>query len=194
MLSKRKIKERELRKKQIFDGALKVFKLHGIEKTTMDEIAHESGFGKATIYYYYAYINFEMYYTQKGQIKKAIECVKKENEALRERDFAGLKEIYNELWYAKYYISLGWYDKAKELLDRIKENTIEEERYYVEKEYANLYYETKNIKGLEAFREIAINKLNSTGKEWYGLMELAELNGKIEKIKGNYQGRNTKFK
>ena len=54
MLSKRKIKERELRKKQILDGALKVFKLHGIEKTTMDEIAHESGFGKATIYYYYA--------------------------------------------------------------------------------------------------------------------------------------------
>ena len=34
--------------------ALKVFKLHGIEKTTMDEIAHESGFGKATLYYYYA--------------------------------------------------------------------------------------------------------------------------------------------
>ena len=54
MLSKRKKEERELRKKQILDGALKVFKLHGIEKTTMDEIAHESGFGKATLYYYYA--------------------------------------------------------------------------------------------------------------------------------------------
>ena len=54
MLSKRKLEEREIRKKQILDGALKVFKLHGIEKTTMDEIAHESGFGKATLYYYYA--------------------------------------------------------------------------------------------------------------------------------------------
>ena len=54
MLSKRKIEEREIRKKQILDGALKVFKLQGIEKTTMDQIAHESGFGKATLYYYYA--------------------------------------------------------------------------------------------------------------------------------------------
>ena len=29
------------------------FKIYGIEKTTMDEIALESGFGKATLYYYY---------------------------------------------------------------------------------------------------------------------------------------------
>ena len=53
MLSKRKLEERELRKQKILDGALKVFKIHGIEKTTMDEVAHESGFGKATLYYYY---------------------------------------------------------------------------------------------------------------------------------------------
>ena len=53
MLSKRKLEERELRKQKILDGALKVFKVHGIEKTTMDEVAHESGFGKATLYYYY---------------------------------------------------------------------------------------------------------------------------------------------
>ena len=54
MLSKRKIEEREQRKSKIIDGALKVFKAQGIEKTTMDEIALESGFGIATLYYYFA--------------------------------------------------------------------------------------------------------------------------------------------
>jgi len=54
MLSKRQKEERIIRKQSILDGALKVFKMHGIEKTTMDEVAHESGFGKATLYYYFA--------------------------------------------------------------------------------------------------------------------------------------------
>ena len=31
MLSKRKLEERELRKQKILDGALKVFKVHGID-------------------------------------------------------------------------------------------------------------------------------------------------------------------
>ena len=53
MLSKRKIQERKLRKQQILEGALRVFKVDGIDKTTMDHIANESGFGKATLYYYY---------------------------------------------------------------------------------------------------------------------------------------------
>ena len=53
MLSDRKKEERNLRKQRIIDGALKVFHDVGIEKTTMDEIAIESGFGKATLYYYF---------------------------------------------------------------------------------------------------------------------------------------------
>ena len=53
MLSDRKKEERNLRKQQIIEGALKVFNDVGIEKTTMDEIAIESGFGKATLYYYF---------------------------------------------------------------------------------------------------------------------------------------------
>ena len=54
MLSKRKQEEREMRKRSIIKGALKVFQEVGIEKTTMDEIASESGFGKATLYYYFS--------------------------------------------------------------------------------------------------------------------------------------------
>ena len=52
-LSNRKIKERKLRQDLILNGALEVFKSKGIEGSTMDEIALESGFGKATLYYYF---------------------------------------------------------------------------------------------------------------------------------------------
>ena len=54
MLSKRQIEQREQRKQSILDGALQVFNKYGIEKTTMDEIANSSGFGKATLYYYFS--------------------------------------------------------------------------------------------------------------------------------------------
>ena len=53
MVSDRKKEERLIRKKRIFDAALTVFDKSGIEKTTMEEIAVEAGFGKATLYYYY---------------------------------------------------------------------------------------------------------------------------------------------
>ena len=53
MVSERKKEERLLRKKRIINAALSVFDRSGIEKTTMEEIAVEAGFGKATLYYYY---------------------------------------------------------------------------------------------------------------------------------------------
>ena len=54
MISKRQAKEREQRKEQILSSALSVFKKQGIEKATMDEIAKEADFGKATLYYYFS--------------------------------------------------------------------------------------------------------------------------------------------
>ena len=54
MISNRQAKERELRKEQILSSALSVFKKQGIEKATMDEIAKEADFGKATLYYYFS--------------------------------------------------------------------------------------------------------------------------------------------
>ncbi len=54
MISDRQIKERENRKEQILKGALLVFKQKGIEKSTMDEIAKQSDFGKASLYYYFS--------------------------------------------------------------------------------------------------------------------------------------------
>lgn len=52
-LSDRKLEERKQRKELILNGALEVFKKKGIEGATIDEIAIQSGFGKATLYYYF---------------------------------------------------------------------------------------------------------------------------------------------
>jgi len=49
----RKVAERQQRKIIILDGALKSYSKNGIEGMTMDDIASESDFGKATIYYYF---------------------------------------------------------------------------------------------------------------------------------------------
>ena len=54
MVSERKKEERLFRQKRIIEAALSVFNQHGIEKTTMEEIAVKAGFGKATLYYYYS--------------------------------------------------------------------------------------------------------------------------------------------
>lgn len=53
-ISERQKEERELRKERILSGALTVFKTKGLDGATMDEIAAESGFGKATLYYYFS--------------------------------------------------------------------------------------------------------------------------------------------
>ena len=51
--SQRQLEERKMRKTRILLGALSVFKSKGLEGATMDEIATQSGFGKATLYYYF---------------------------------------------------------------------------------------------------------------------------------------------
>ena len=52
-VSQRQLEERQMRQQRILTGALEVFKSKGLEGATMDEIATESGFGKATLYYYF---------------------------------------------------------------------------------------------------------------------------------------------
>ena len=52
-VSERQIEERKIRQERILTGALEVFKSKGLDNSTMEEIAAESGFGKATLYYYF---------------------------------------------------------------------------------------------------------------------------------------------
>jgi AcrR family transcriptional regulator len=53
MTISRRESERNARKKLILNSAIEVFKSKGIEHATMDEIALEADFGKATLYYYF---------------------------------------------------------------------------------------------------------------------------------------------
>ena len=53
MISERQLEERKMRQERILDGALEVFRTNGLDGATMDEIALKSGFGKATLYYYF---------------------------------------------------------------------------------------------------------------------------------------------
>ncbi len=52
-ISQRQLEERKMRQERIIAGALEVFKSQGLDGATMDEIAQKSGFGKATLYYYF---------------------------------------------------------------------------------------------------------------------------------------------
>ena len=52
-ISERQLEERKMRQDRILEGALSVFKEKGLDGATMDEIANASGFGKATLYYYF---------------------------------------------------------------------------------------------------------------------------------------------
>tara|TARA_Y100001935_G_C17308414_1_gene513981 strand:- start:1655 stop:2236 length:582 start_codon:yes stop_codon:yes gene_type:complete len=53
MKNERKIEERKIRKERIIIGAINIFKKKGVENATMSDIAKESGFGTATLYYYF---------------------------------------------------------------------------------------------------------------------------------------------
>lgn len=53
MTKERLKEERALRRRLILQGALSVFSKTPSEKVTMVDIARESGFGKATLYYYF---------------------------------------------------------------------------------------------------------------------------------------------
>jgi len=53
MPTQRQQEEREYRRRQILKGALVVFSKTPSENVTMVDIAKESGFGKATLYYYF---------------------------------------------------------------------------------------------------------------------------------------------
>ena len=52
-ISQRQLEERKMRQERIITGALEVFKSKGLDGVTMDEISQKSGFGKATLYYYF---------------------------------------------------------------------------------------------------------------------------------------------
>lgn len=74
-LSQRKQEERINRQERIINAAVEVFNAKGVEGVTMDEIAQSSGFGKATLYYYFSSKEDVLQAILETGWKKLLECI-----------------------------------------------------------------------------------------------------------------------
>jgi len=90
------------RKIQIIKAAAKRFARHGLNKTTLDEVARDIRIGKATIYHYFTSKDDLYFATLKWECENFIEQVKgildKETDTLKQKlkDYFGQKEIVSE--------------------------------------------------------------------------------------------------
>ena len=90
------------RKLQIIKAAAKRFARHGLNKTTLDEVARDIRIGKATIYHYFTSKDDLFLATLKWECENFIAQVKaileKESDSLTQKlkDYFGQKEIVSE--------------------------------------------------------------------------------------------------
>jgi AcrR family transcriptional regulator len=90
------------RKNQIIRAAAKRFARHGLNKTTLDEVARDIRIGKATIYHYFTSKDDLYFATLKWECENFIEQVKiileKDSDSLTQKltDYFGQKEIVSE--------------------------------------------------------------------------------------------------
>ena len=90
------------RKIQIIRAAAKRFARHGLNKTTLDEVARDIRIGKATIYHYFASKDDLYFATLKWECENFIEQVKilleKDSDTLTQKltDYFGQKEVVSE--------------------------------------------------------------------------------------------------
>ena len=90
------------RKNQIIRAAAKRFARHGLNKTTLDEVARDIRIGKATIYHYFTSKDDLYFATLKWECENFIEQVKiileRDSDSLTQKltDYFGQKEIVSE--------------------------------------------------------------------------------------------------
>ncbi len=90
------------RKIQIIKAAAKRFARHGLNKTTLDEVARDIRIGKATIYHYFTSKDDLYFATLKWECENFIDQVKiileRDSESLTQKltDYFGQKEIVSE--------------------------------------------------------------------------------------------------
>jgi AcrR family transcriptional regulator len=90
------------RKIQIIKAAAKRFARHGLNKTTLDEVARDIRIGKATIYHYFNSKDDLYFATLKWECENFIDQVKiileKDSDSLTQKltDYFGQKEIVSE--------------------------------------------------------------------------------------------------
>lgn len=115
------------RKSQIIKAAAKRFARHGLNKTTLDEVARDIRIGKATIYHYFASKDDLYFATLKWECENYIEQIKSalnsENEQLISKlnNYVSVKEkVYesNKLIHESLlnYLNQRSFDQEKEII------------------------------------------------------------------------------
>jgi len=125
-------------KNSILEAAKKVFQKWGLNKTTMEDIAHEAGKGKSTLYYYYKSKDeiLEVLATSelRGIVNKAKTMVSEETSAkekLKKYIAASLIEIKNTT--SIYPLVKGEIKGNKEFIDKLsKQIDVMEESFIME--------------------------------------------------------------
>lgn len=90
------------RKNQIIRAAAKRFARHGLNKTTLDEVARDIRIGKATIYHYFTSKDDLYFATLKWECENFIDQVKiileRDSDSLTQKltDYFGQKEVVSE--------------------------------------------------------------------------------------------------
>jgi len=123
------------RKNQIIKAAAKRFARHGLNKTTLDEVARDIRIGKATIYHYFTSKDDLYIETLKWEIELFLDQVKSvfnvEPKAVKEKllEYFSIKDGVQENYKLIYETLLNFYnDKALEKeIQQIKSMLIKEE-------------------------------------------------------------------
>ncbi len=135
------------RKLQIIKAAAKRFARHGLNKTTLDEVARDIRIGKATIYHYFI-SKEELYFsTLKWECENFIEQIKaileKDSDSLTQKlkDYFGQKEIVsenNKLIHEALltFINDKSFDKEKEIIIWLLTKEAELIKHFLTKHYS----------------------------------------------------------
>lgn len=139
------------RKIQIIKAAAKRFARHGLNKTTLDEVARDIRIGKATIYHYFTSKDDLYIETLKWEIELFLEQIKaalnNDSKRIEEKilDYFSLKDGVQENYKLIYETLLNFYnEKALEKeIEQIKSMLIKEEESV--KKILNIAYKEKII-------------------------------------------------
>jgi len=164
------------RKIQIIKAAAKRFARHGLNKTTLDEVARDIRIGKATIYHYFTSKDDLYFSALKWECENFIEQVKlileKEPNTLKQKlkEYFGQKEIVSENNKLIHEAILTFFndksfDKEKEIIKWLLTQEAELIKKFLTKHYSQRIKKTSsnfpNFIVINSWGMFFANKLNS---------------------------------
>jgi len=123
-------------KNAILGAAKRVFQKWGLNKTTMEDIAHEAGKGKSTLYYYFKSKDEIFEFLIKNELnsiltkaKSTINQISSSKEKLKKYISTTLNEIKNTV--SLYSLVKGEIKGNKEVLEKIRKHLDDEEELII---------------------------------------------------------------